>query len=147
MRMRNQHYSVSIQDKPTIFRSFYKWLKPGGKILITDYCKSARSPSPEFAEYIKKGGYYLHDMNAYEKVLLACAISVNIWLLFHPFGFNQNHINLSSDWQSPFLNLFQMLEDAGFDDLVAEDRTDQVLLTLWYTLLSISIFFIVVLKY
>jgi len=69
--LRNQHYSGSIQDKPTLFRSFYKWLKPGGKILITDYCKSASSPSSEFAEYIQKGGYYLHDMTAYGKVLLA----------------------------------------------------------------------------
>ncbi|KAL5189234.1 Phosphoethanolamine N-methyltransferase 1 [Glycine soja] len=77
-------------DKPTLFRSFYKWLKPGGKILITDYCKSAGSPSLEFAEYIKKGGYYLHDIKAYR----------------------------------------QMLEDAGFDDVIAEDRTDQFVNTL-----------------
>ena len=130
MRRRNQLYSGSMQDKPTLFRSFYKWLKPGGKILITDYCKSAQSPSSEFAEYTKKGGYYLHDMKAYEKVLLACAISVNTLL----------NINLSSDCQSPLLNLFQMLEDAGFDDLIAEDRTDQVFVTLRYTLLSICIF-------
>ncbi|ESW32537.1 hypothetical protein PHAVU_002G330400 [Phaseolus vulgaris] len=81
---------LHVKDKPTLFRSFYKGLKPGGKILITDYCKSAQSPSSEFAEYIKKGGYYLHDMKAYEK----------------------------------------MLEDAGFDDLIAEDRTDQFVKTL-----------------
>ncbi|CAJ1936602.1 unnamed protein product [Sphenostylis stenocarpa] len=81
---------LHVKDKPTLFRSFYKWLKPGGKILITDYCKSAGSPSSGFAEYIKKGGYYLHDMKAYR----------------------------------------QMLEDAGFDDLIAEDRTDQFVKTL-----------------
>ncbi|KAG2411176.1 Phosphomethylethanolamine N-methyltransferase [Vigna angularis] len=81
---------LHVKDKPTLFRSFYKWLKPGGKILITDYCKSARSPSSEFAEYIKKGGYYLHDMTAYGK----------------------------------------MLEDAGFDDLIVEDQTDQFVKTL-----------------
>ncbi|KAL5189236.1 Phosphoethanolamine N-methyltransferase [Glycine soja] len=81
---------LHVKDKPTLFRSFYKWLKPGGKILITDYCKSAGSPSLEFAEYIKKGGYYLHDIKAYR----------------------------------------QMLEDAGFDDVIAEDRTDQFVNTL-----------------
>ncbi|KAG4999362.1 hypothetical protein JHK87_020434 [Glycine soja] len=48
-------------------RSFYMWLKPGGKILITDYCKSAGSPSLEFDEYIKKGGYYPHDIKAYRQ--------------------------------------------------------------------------------
>ncbi|XP_027341970.1 phosphoethanolamine N-methyltransferase-like isoform X2 [Abrus precatorius] len=81
---------LHIKDKPTLFRSFYKWLKPGGKLLITDYCKSAGSPSSEFAEYIKKGGYYIHDTKAYR----------------------------------------QMLEDAGFDDVIAEDRTDQFVKTL-----------------
>ncbi|XP_057996176.1 phosphomethylethanolamine N-methyltransferase-like [Hevea brasiliensis] len=74
-----------IQDKPALFRSFFKWLKPGGKVLISYYCKSAGSPSPEFAEYIKQRGYDLHDVEAYG----------------------------------------QMLRDAGFDDVIAEDRTDQ----------------------
>ncbi|KAE8681199.1 Phosphoethanolamine N-methyltransferase [Hibiscus syriacus] len=40
---------MHIQDKPTLFRSFFKWLKPGGKVLISDYCKSAGASSPEFA--------------------------------------------------------------------------------------------------
>ncbi|KAK7358123.1 hypothetical protein VNO77_00044 [Canavalia gladiata] len=81
---------LHMKDKPTLFRSFLKWLKPGGKLLITDYCKSAGSPSLEFAEYIKEGGYYLHDMKAYR----------------------------------------QMLEEAGFVDVIAEDRTDQFVKTL-----------------
>lgn len=61
-------YSGLMQDKPTLFRSFYKWLKPGGQLLITDYCKSAGSPSSDFADYIKEGGYHLHDLEEYEQV-------------------------------------------------------------------------------
>ena len=68
---------INTQDKPTLFRSFYKWLKPGGKILITDYCKSAGSPSLEFAEYIKKGGYYLHDIKAYRQVWLPVLLATS----------------------------------------------------------------------
>ncbi|CAI0380584.1 unnamed protein product [Linum tenue] len=56
---------LHIQDKPALFRSFFKWLKPGGKVLISDYCKSAGTASPEFAEYIKQRGYDLHDVKAY----------------------------------------------------------------------------------
>ncbi|KAF5469156.1 hypothetical protein F2P56_013252 [Juglans regia] len=76
---------LHIQDKPGLFRSFYKWLKPGGKILISDYCKSAGTPSPEFTAYIKQRGYDLYDVKAYG----------------------------------------QMLRDAGFEEVIAEDRTDQ----------------------
>ncbi|XP_038880570.1 phosphoethanolamine N-methyltransferase-like isoform X1 [Benincasa hispida] len=76
---------LHIQDKPALFRSFYKWLKSGGKVLISDYCKSSGTPSLEFAEYIKQRGYDLHDIKSYA----------------------------------------QMLEEAGFNNVVAEDRTDQ----------------------
>lgn len=58
-----------FQDKLTLFRNFMKWLKPGGKVLISDYCKSADPPSPEFAQYIKQRGYDLHDVEAYGQVI------------------------------------------------------------------------------
>ncbi|OVA01721.1 Methyltransferase type 11 [Macleaya cordata] len=76
---------LHIQDKPALFKIFFKWLKPGGKVLISDYCKSAGPPSVEFGEYIKQRGYDLHDVKAYG----------------------------------------QMLKDAGFDEVITEDRTDQ----------------------
>ncbi|XP_055826946.1 phosphomethylethanolamine N-methyltransferase-like [Solanum dulcamara] len=76
---------LHIQDKPALFRSFYKWLRPGGKVLISDYCKRAGPTSEEFAGYIKQRGYDLHDVEAYG----------------------------------------QMLRDAGFHEVVAEDRTEQ----------------------
>lgn len=76
---------LHIQDKPTLFQKFYKWLKPGGRLLISDYCKKHGTTSLEFHEYIKQRGYDLHDVDAYG----------------------------------------QMLRDAGFDNVIAEDRTDQ----------------------
>ncbi|KAI0491653.1 hypothetical protein KFK09_025913 [Dendrobium nobile] len=76
---------LHIQDKPALFRSFFKWLKPGGKVLISDYCKRAGNSSMEFTEYIDKRGYDLHDVESYG----------------------------------------QMLKDAGFQHVIAEDRTDQ----------------------
>ncbi|KAJ8528831.1 hypothetical protein K7X08_030475 [Anisodus acutangulus] len=74
---------LHIQDKPTLFKSFYKWLRPGGKILISDYCKSAGPASEELTGYIKQMGYDLHVVEAYG----------------------------------------QMLRDADFHEVVAEDRT------------------------
>ncbi|CAL9759419.1 unnamed protein product [Musa acuminata subsp. burmannicoides] len=78
---------LHIQDKPTLFRSFFKWLKPGGKLLISDYCKKLGAPSDDFAAYIKQRGYDLHDVDAYG----------------------------------------QMLKNAGFNKVIAEDRTNQFL--------------------
>lgn len=78
---------LHIQDKPALFRDFFKWLKPGGKVLISDYCRRSGKPSDEFAEYIKQRGYDLHDVEAYG----------------------------------------QMLKDAGFHEVIAEDRTKQFL--------------------
>uniref|UniRef100_A0A0E0HHR9 phosphoethanolamine N-methyltransferase n=1 Tax=Oryza nivara TaxID=4536 RepID=A0A0E0HHR9_ORYNI len=58
-----------LQDKPALFRSFFKWLKPGGKVLISDYCRNPGKPSEEFAAYIKQRGYDLHDVKTYGKML------------------------------------------------------------------------------
>jgi phosphoethanolamine N-methyltransferase len=63
-----------LQDKPSLFQNFFKWLKPGGKVLITDYCRSPGKPSEEFAAYIKQRGYDLHDVEAYGQVLLITII-------------------------------------------------------------------------
>ncbi|KAK8924086.1 Phosphoethanolamine N-methyltransferase 1 [Platanthera zijinensis] len=76
---------LHIQDKPSLFRSFFKWLKPGGKVLISDYCKKSGKSSREFTEYILQRGYYLHDVETYG----------------------------------------QMLADAGFQPIIAEDKTNQ----------------------
>ena len=76
---------LHIQDKPALFKTFYKWLKPGGKVLISDYCRKSGKPSEDFAEYIKQRGYDLHDVETYGK----------------------------------------MLKDAGFEEVTAEDRTEQ----------------------
>lgn len=57
-----------FKDKPALFKSFYKWLKPGGRVLISDYCKSSKSPSIDFKLYIKQRGYDLHDIETYGQV-------------------------------------------------------------------------------
>lgn len=89
---------LHVHDKPALFASFYRWLKPGGVVLITDYCKRDGRTSEEFGEYIRRRGYDLHDVDAYGK----------------------------------------MLRDAGFEDVVAEDRTDQFIGVLQEELRSVE---------
>lgn len=59
-----------MQDKPALFKRFYKWLKPGGRVLISDYCKAPSTPSEDFAAYIKQRGYDLHSVQEYGQVCI-----------------------------------------------------------------------------
>lgn len=77
---------LHIQDKPALFKKCAEWLKPGGKLLISDYCRSPEKPSGSFAKYIEQRGYDLHSVAGYGK----------------------------------------MIEDAGFINVEADDRTWQV---------------------
>lgn len=70
-----------------MFKTFFKWLKPGGRVLITDYCKSDETPSPLFAEVIKQRGYDIHDVQAYGQV---CVDNKTV-LLFSVFEGVMNH--------------------------------------------------------
>jgi phosphoethanolamine N-methyltransferase len=60
---------LHIADKPALFQSFMRWLKPGGKLLISDYCRTEGTPSPGFAAYIKQRGYDLHSVEGYGRML------------------------------------------------------------------------------
>lgn len=63
---------LHIQDKRALFARFYKWLKPGGRVLISDYCRAPCSnSSAEFLEYIRQRGYDLRSVEAYGELLRA----------------------------------------------------------------------------
>jgi len=60
---------LHIADKPALFATLFRALKPGGRLLITDYCRGAEPASAGFERYIAKRGYHLLDMAAYESCL------------------------------------------------------------------------------
>ncbi|XP_063801185.1 uncharacterized protein LOC134969271 isoform X2 [Pseudophryne corroboree] len=60
---------LHINDKGALFRRFYSWLKPGGKLLITDYCCGERPWSPVFQEYVQQRGYILYTPEEYGQFL------------------------------------------------------------------------------
>lgn len=76
---------LHIQDKAALFAKFFKWLKPGGRLLISDYCRGAQEPTQHFKEYVAQRRYFLHTPADYGKIL----------------------------------------EEAGFSNVKAEDRTSQ----------------------
>ncbi|XP_075044778.1 uncharacterized protein LOC142104163 isoform X2 [Mixophyes fleayi] len=61
---------LHINDKGALFKRFYSWLKPGGKLLITDYCCGERPWSPAFQEYVQQRGYILYTPEEYGQQFL-----------------------------------------------------------------------------
>ncbi|XP_063951468.1 uncharacterized protein LOC129268806 isoform X1 [Lytechinus pictus] len=76
---------LHLQDKPAIFKKFLTWLRPGGKLLISDYCCGELPHSDAFKAYVAQRGYTLYTPARYG----------------------------------------QLLEEAGFVSVKAEDRTWQ----------------------
>lgn len=72
---------LHIQDKDKLFENIYKWLKPGGKVLFTDYSKQdsfeGRKYSQEFQEYLNKRKYHLLNTKDYRQILTSAGF-VNV---------------------------------------------------------------------
>ena len=60
---------LHIEDKASLFASFFKWLKPGGQVMISDYCCGETEPSDRFKTYVAGRGYHLLSPIEYGKVL------------------------------------------------------------------------------
>lgn len=59
---------LHIDNKPGLFALFKKWLKPGGRVFITDYCCGKKPWSPEFESYVQQRGYDLWTVEEYGKM-------------------------------------------------------------------------------
>ena len=81
------HWHLGITDNGSNHACrLFGLLRPGGRLLVTDYCTGEAPPSPGFQAYITQRGYKLVTLSAYS-------------------GF---------------------IRSAGFQDVIAEDRTAQV---------------------
>lgn len=60
---------LHIEKKEELFKLCLKWLKPGGQLLITDYCCGTHIDNEEFKNYVKQRNYYLLDPVSYGKAL------------------------------------------------------------------------------
>jgi len=69
---------LHISDKRALFANFYKWLKPGGKVFITDYCAGPRDTwNDEFTAYVASRGYHLHTPKEYNDILASVGFDMD----------------------------------------------------------------------
>lgn len=75
-----KRFHVSISDIYSFYSSYLffvtfpfffpqSWLKPGGQLLISDYCCGEKPWTPVFETYVKQRGYILYTPPQYGKVL------------------------------------------------------------------------------
>ena len=60
---------LHIADKEALFKLFFKTLKPGGVLFITDYCRGDQEHGQAFQEYVKQRGYNLLTVKEYGKTV------------------------------------------------------------------------------
>uniref|UniRef100_A0A915JBH6 phosphoethanolamine N-methyltransferase n=1 Tax=Romanomermis culicivorax TaxID=13658 RepID=A0A915JBH6_ROMCU len=62
---------IHIPDKKALFTKCYEWLKPGGRMLITDYHVGEGQLTDEFKEYVKNRQYTLLPLKMYKEAAQA----------------------------------------------------------------------------
>jgi phosphoethanolamine N-methyltransferase len=60
---------MHIPDKPRLFSRLYRLMAPGGRLVITDYCRGKTPGSAEFESYIEKTGYHVIEPREYCRLL------------------------------------------------------------------------------
>jgi len=60
---------LHIEGKEDLFQKFQRTLKPGGKLMISDYCRGDQAHSERFRDYVAQRGYKLHTVKEYGAIL------------------------------------------------------------------------------
>ena len=60
------HFSES--DKQILLSKFYRWLAPGGSVILTDYVSGKKDTSAELSKYVQERGYNLLQVSDYMQI-------------------------------------------------------------------------------
>jgi phosphoethanolamine N-methyltransferase len=94
MEYPENHYDVvysrdtilHIADKKSLFQNFFKTLKPGGRVVITDYCRGDLAKAgkadygQDFKDYVADRGYHLLTVEQYGQVSTSKTFSLTLML-------------------------------------------------------------------
>jgi len=60
---------LHIPGKEKLFQNFLSTLKPGGKLMISDYCRGDQEHSQRFKDYVKSRDYKLFTVPEYGRII------------------------------------------------------------------------------
>lgn len=107
---------MHIEDKFALFRRLFMKLKPGGRIIFTDYVSGDHELDQEYVEYLKQRQYYSVTIPKYNKILQNSGF-VNIqcsnWILVFKAALEAELLKLN-EGKEQFLQRFTQKD---FDDL------------------------------
>jgi phosphoethanolamine N-methyltransferase len=62
---------LHVKDKAELFARLRRMLRPGGRLLLTDYCRGEEPATPDFEAYVAGRGYDLRTQGEYLALLAA----------------------------------------------------------------------------
>jgi phosphoethanolamine N-methyltransferase len=65
-----------VAEKALVWRVAITALRPGGSLLVTDFCRGADAASAEFEAYLENCGYHLQHLDAYAGGVAAAGFEV-----------------------------------------------------------------------
>jgi len=66
---------MHIEDKSSLYTSLLACLKPGGKLLVSDYCRGDQEHSQRFLDYVAQRNYKLETVAGYGGILQGVGFS------------------------------------------------------------------------
>jgi phosphoethanolamine N-methyltransferase len=60
---------LHVEDKPALVQALHRALAPGGKLLVTDYCRGEAKGSRAFERYVEERQYHLLTVETYGTLL------------------------------------------------------------------------------
>ncbi|MEU3662051.1 methyltransferase domain-containing protein [Streptomyces sp. NPDC032940] len=66
---------LPADDKYRVWKRLHSLLRPGGQVLITDYCRGAQEASAAFEQHVRECGHHLLTLDGYREVLESAAFT------------------------------------------------------------------------
>lgn len=106
---------LHIKDKEGLYKRMLAWLKPGGTLFVSDYCRGDQEHSQEFMKYKAARGYDLRTVAEYGKVIENAG-----YRMVRALDHTQTFINVLTNE----LKYFEPTKEAFIKDFSEKDYTD-----------------------
>jgi len=106
---------MHIEDKASLYSNLLYSLKPGGKLLVSDYCRGDQENSQRFLDYVAQRNYKLHTVSEYGNILEGAGFREVL---------AQDKTNLMVDIMHMELDKFRNIKESFISEFSEQDYND-----------------------